>query len=87
MPKQADTPFGLRDYVAAWLRANGIDPSDVPIEGPIVITRDRIHYDALLRNGTGHCYVDPVTNDAARAARWARLLVAPPSNVQVPALT
>ncbi|QFZ75089.1 hypothetical protein GFH48_19065 [Streptomyces fagopyri] len=86
MAKLVETPFGPRDAVAAWLRANGVDPSDVPIEGPITITRDRIHYDAMLCNGTGHRYVAPGTDDVATAPRWAVLKVAPPANVQVTAL-
>lgn len=86
MPKPIETPFGPMDAVADWLRVNGIDPSDVPIAGPITITRGRIHYDALLCNGAGRRYRDQATDDAARAPRWALLKVAPPPNVQVTAL-
>lgn len=79
------TAYGPRAAVAGWLRANDIDPDDVPIEGPITIERGRIHYAAMLRNQAGHRYQDPSTGSAAREERSAPLKVAPPTNVQVKA--
>ncbi|MFD4569371.1 hypothetical protein ACFWOX_34040 [Streptomyces sp. NPDC058467] len=91
MPVPIETPFGPLAAVADWLRANGIDPDDVPLEGPIAIERDRlgkwsIRYAALLRNEAGHRYVDPATDDAAREERTTPLKVDPPANVQVTSL-
>lgn len=77
MPVPAETPYGPIAAVAEWLRANGIDPDDVPIEGPITIEQGHIHYTALLRNEDGHRYQDPGTGDAAREERTAPLTVEP----------
>ena len=85
MPVPIETPFGPMDSVVDWLRANDIEPTDVPIEGPITIEQGRIHYAALLRNEDGHRYVDERTGDAARESRTAELKVQPPENVQVTA--
>ena len=78
MPVPIETPYGPVTEVAEWLRANGINPDDVPIEGPITIDDgQRIRYAALLRNETGHRYVDPATGEAAREERTAPLKVRP----------
>ena len=83
MPKLVVTPYGPVDAVAGWLRANDIDPSDVPIDGPITIEQGHIHYAALLRNEDGHRYVDESTGDVAWGNQTAPLKVDPPANVQV----
>jgi hypothetical protein len=83
--REVETGYGPRTAVADWLRANGIDPNDVPIEGPITIEHGRIHYAALLRNETGHRYQDPNTGDAAREERTALLKAEPPMSLQIPA--
>ena len=83
MTRDYETPFGPRPAVADWLRANDIDPNDVPIEGPITIEHGRIHYAALLRNEAGHLYRDSSTDSAAREERTAQLKAKPPENVQV----
>ena len=77
-----NTPFGPADAVADWLRANDIDPNDVPITGPIIIERDplegrSIRYAALLRNEAGRHYVDQATGDAAREERTTSLKAEP----------
>ncbi|NUS86012.1 MAG: hypothetical protein HOY75_25635 [Streptomyces sp.] len=83
------TPFGPKEAVADWLRANDIDPGTVPLDGPITLDRLTmggqrcIRYDALLRNEAGHLYRDPATDGAAREERIAILKVDPPANVQV----
>lgn len=77
------TPFGPMDAVADWLRANGIDPCDVPIHGPIAIDQGRIRYVAYLRNEAGRKYVDETTGDVAQEERATLLKVEPPANVQV----
>ncbi|NEA67538.1 hypothetical protein [Streptomyces sp. SID12488] len=83
MPVPSETAYGPIADVADWLRANGIDPNDVPHEGPITIDGQCIRYAALLRNEDGHRYVDQATGDAAREERTASLKVEPPEKVQV----
>jgi hypothetical protein len=51
----------------AWLRANGIDPGDVPIDEDIVIERET--YDV-----TTHDSVDPLTVDGDRMIRYTAYL-------------
>lgn len=80
---QYETPYGPRAAVAAWLRANGINPDDVPVEGPITIDEQQIRYTAMLRNETGHHYVDDSTGEAAREARTAPLATEPPADVRI----
>lgn len=82
MAKPIDTPFGPMGAVANWLRANDIDPSDVPIEGPISIERDplegrSIRYAAMLRNQEGFHYADRATGAAAREERTVPLKAEP----------
>lgn len=69
---------GRREQVAAWLTANGIDPNDVPLDGPI--TEDSrgdgtpvIRYTVLVRED-GHRYAT-TTGPAAREDRETPLLV------------
>jgi hypothetical protein len=83
MDKPVLTPFGPMDAVADWLRANDIDPCDVPIHGPITIGHERIQYAAHLRNEAGRKYVDETTGDVAQEKRTAPLKVEPPANAQV----
>jgi hypothetical protein len=77
MPVPVETPHGPREAVADWLYANGINPNDVPNEGPIAIKQGRIHYAALLCNEAGRHYVDESTGEAAREERTAPLTVPP----------
>lgn len=89
MPVPYETAYGPIAAVAEWLRANDIDPNDVPINGPITIERDtasdgtRIRYTAVVRTeGVGVQY------DARRRGpkvedRTVPLKVEPPANVQV----
>lgn len=87
-----ETPYGPVAAVADWLRANDIDPNDVPIEGPITIETEAsvrgwsIRYVAHLRNEQGRKYVDETTGEVAQEQRTAPLKVAPPENVQVTGL-
>jgi hypothetical protein len=85
MPIPIETPYGPVEAVADWLRANDIDPNDVPIEGPIAIKGGRIEYAALLRNKASRHYMDEATHEAAREGRTTLLKVEPPTSVQVPA--
>ena len=83
-----ETPFGPREAVASWLRANGIDPDDVPIDGPIAIEREStegpwsIRYAALLRKD-GQRYLDEATGGPAQELRTVPLKIEPPENMQV----
>ncbi|MGW1796937.1 hypothetical protein ACWCQN_13220 [Streptomyces sp. NPDC001984] len=92
MPVPVETPYGPVTAVADWLRANDIDPNDVPIDGPITIEpltmggARCIRYAALLRNERGRHYEDPGTGDVAREERIQPLKVEPPENVQVTGL-
>lgn len=54
----------LHSQILHWLRANNIDPSDVPTESPVSIEPGNgghvIRYTAMLRNANGRKYlVDP----------------------------
>ncbi|MFJ6730041.1 hypothetical protein ACIQPQ_34595 [Streptomyces sp. NPDC091281] len=74
-------PGGL-EAVQAWLRANGITPSDVPLDSDIVIEDSAygivIRYTSFRRNEQGNLYVDPENPEyAASRVRTAVLLVAP----------
>ncbi|MGW0914663.1 hypothetical protein ACWD1Z_23340 [Streptomyces sp. NPDC002784] len=86
MPVPIETPFGPMDAVADWLRANDVEPNDVPIEGPITIEEGHIRYAALLRNEAGRRYVDESTGEAAREERTVQLKIDPPENVQIKAM-
>jgi hypothetical protein len=67
-----------------WLRANGIDPDDVPISEdiaiePLTLGGDRaIRFTAYLRNADRCKYLDEATGDAAREERIVPLVVDPP---------
>lgn len=73
-----------RAELQEWLRANGIDPGDVPVHEDITIeplTFDggrAIRFTALLRNADGCKYLDEATGDAAREERIVPLVVDPP---------
>lgn len=78
------TPDGLR-AVEEWLRVNGIDPADVPVESELVIEDSAfglvIRYTAYLRNADGAKYVDPDDpHFAASVDRTAVLQLAPPAD-------
>ncbi|WP_200302225.1 hypothetical protein [Streptomyces adelaidensis] len=70
----------LRD----WLRANGIDPGDVPVHEditiePLTLGGDRaIRFTAHLRNADGCKYLDEATGEAAQEERTVPLVVEPP---------
>lgn len=68
----------------AWLRANGIDPADVPFNSEIAIEpasrkgAQLIRHTVYLRDETGHKYLAPATGDAAQEERTVPLVIAPP---------
>jgi len=84
-----ETVHGPVRAVADWLRANGIDPMDVPVHSRISIEPGasegdrRIRYAELLRNELGHLRHDPATGRAAAEERTTALKVEPPENVRV----
>ncbi|MGW1001757.1 hypothetical protein [Streptomyces sp. NPDC002520] len=74
-------PGGLR-AVRRWLRLNGIDPHDVPLDSELVIEDSAygmvIRHEAYLTTDDGHKYIDPDNPDrAATDDRTAVLRVAP----------
>ncbi|MEW2426216.1 hypothetical protein AB0911_37695 [Streptomyces nigra] len=75
--------------VIEWLKANEIDPIDVPADSSLTIDEDPvqgfriIRYTALLRNELGHIVIDKVTGQPAVCGRSARLLVEPNGDVQI----
>ncbi|MGC9538514.1 hypothetical protein [Streptomyces sp. UG1] len=82
------TPYGPREAVADWLRANAVDPNDVPINGPITIERDplegrSIRYASMVRSDDGDILRDPRVDGPKTEERTAPLKVEPPTNVQV----
>lgn len=74
----------LRQELQAWLRANGIDPGDVPVHEditiePLTLGGDRaIRHTVYLRNADGAKYLDEATGDAAQEERIVPLVVDPP---------
>ncbi|MFF8910177.1 hypothetical protein [Streptomyces olivaceoviridis] len=89
---ERETAYGPVDAVASWLRANDINPNDVPINGHIAIELETIggarciRYTALLRNEQGYHYHDPETDQAAQEERTTPLKAEPPETVRVPVL-
>ncbi|MEW2167945.1 hypothetical protein AB0912_33850 [Streptomyces sp. NPDC007084] len=73
MPRLEGTGHGPVGAVADWLRANGIDPIDVPVDSRISIEPGvsaddrRIRYTDLLRNELGHLRHDPATDRGCRS--------------------
>lgn len=75
---------GRREELCAWLQANGINPSDVPVHTPITLEPlthgggRAIRYTAYLRNADGFKYFDEDSGDAAQEERIVPLVVDPP---------
>lgn len=81
------------DETLRWLRANGIDPCDVPTDTTLTVettdTGTVIRYDAYLRDEHGRKYLaDPHddTKGAAREQRTTPLTVPPPAYWSVGAI-
>ncbi|WP_371099898.1 hypothetical protein [Streptomyces sp. PU_AKi4] len=72
-----------REALCAWLRANGINPNEVPIHGNLYLepgsddTRN-IVYEAFHLTEDGHRHVDERGLNAAIERRAVPLLVEPP---------
>lgn len=45
---------GDHEQVCEWLRANGIDPDDVPADAQIDVQGERLTVDVVVRNAEGH---------------------------------
>jgi hypothetical protein len=56
-PMNNDDAYRYREVIAAWLRANDIDPSDVPIDSPIKVAPKGdgkvIRYETFIRTSAG----------------------------------
>lgn len=76
------SPYAFR-VVKSWLRANGIEPRDIPVPSEMVIEDSAfgmvIRYEAYCRNAEGRIYVDP-DRGAARQNQTALLQLAPPAD-------
>ncbi|MGW3383315.1 hypothetical protein ACWDCO_24405 [Streptomyces albogriseolus] len=76
-------PDGRLDAIRAWLKANNINPSDVPIHGDLYLEPDpaggqRIAYEAFHLDSEGRKHVDERGESAAIERRTTPLLVDPP---------
>ncbi|GHC28989.1 MULTISPECIES: hypothetical protein [Streptomyces rochei group] len=73
---------GQREELCKWLRANRIDPCDVPPDAAITIEAADsgclIRYTAHLRNDSGHKYLDTATDTVAQEERTVPLVTDPP---------
>jgi hypothetical protein len=82
------TPYGPVTAVADWLRANGIDPGDVPIDADITIELMTlgggrcIRYTRFVRED-GRIRRDPDGDGPELAEGIAPLTVEPPEDVHV----
>ncbi|MER6834259.1 hypothetical protein ACFWHF_12070 [Streptomyces griseoincarnatus] len=82
------TAYGPREAVADWLRANDIDPCDVPLDAhisiePLTLGGDRcIRYTAVVRD-EGHVRYDPQRRGPASEQRIAVLKADPPADVLI----
>lgn len=67
---------GNRDYrerLCAWLRANGVDPADVPADSTIEETGDTLSLDVVVRDAGGAVIV--ATNSVLRTRITVPLIV------------
>ncbi|MEW2187685.1 hypothetical protein AB0900_30840 [Streptomyces cellulosae] len=76
-------PDDRLDAIRAWLKANNINPSDVPIRGDLYLEPDpdggqRIAYEAFHLDSQGRKHVDERGTGAAIERRTTPLLVDPP---------
>lgn len=76
-------PEDRREAVCAWLTANNIQPSDVPVNGDLYLTPGpdgviHIHYEAFHLNREGRRHLDERGQHAAIERRSTPLLVDPP---------
>ncbi|MGV9891690.1 hypothetical protein [Streptomyces sp. NPDC003395] len=79
-----DWPEDRREALRAWLRANNINPSDVPIDADLYIAAGpggtaHIHYEAFHLNSSGQKHLNERGNEVAVEKRSIPLLVAPPA--------
>lgn len=74
----------------AWLRANGIDPNEVPDTSTLSIepcsSGHLIRYTVYLLNAEGHRYANPGSDYAASEERIAALVVPLPDTWPQPVL-
>jgi hypothetical protein len=51
----------LRESVCDWLRANGIDPANIPVDPHMTLVGDQLTTLAHVLNADGHKMLDPAT--------------------------
>lgn len=81
MPKPADDD--RREALCTWLRANSINPNDVPLHGDLYLEAgpdgtQHIVYEAFHLTADGYRHVDERGLNAATERRTTPLLVDPP---------
>jgi hypothetical protein len=70
-----------RERLCVWLRANGIDPNDVPTDARLAVADDLIFCPVYRRNDAGRLFVDPATDTAARKVVAVPLVAEPGETV------
>jgi hypothetical protein len=77
------TDWARRRQLADWIRANGIDPHTVPVDGDLTIidTDDgrAIHIETFTVSETGALMLDARGENAARETREVPLVADPPA--------
>lgn len=90
-PQISSNPHRV-DELFNWLRVNGIEPDDIPVDTTMTVEAANregelvIRYEANLRNTDGRLYLaDPDDPDSgpAREQRVTPLKVAPPTHWQI----
>lgn len=71
----------LHQHVPAWLRANEIEPNDIPSAVHPSLVGDQLTAEVFARNGQGQIQFDPSGNEAARETKTFTVTVQPPPDV------
>lgn len=92
-PVEAPAQTSAREQTCLWLRANNIDPTDVPLDCKLHITtgtdeQETLHYEAFVRSASGNIMVDPERPDKPwRVYRAVRCFTEPPPELKIPGAT
>jgi hypothetical protein len=72
----------LRDQVVAWLRANDINPKDIPPLPFMSLAGDRLTTQTFVRDAAGNRVLDPAHRDQlALTSRTFTITTPPPADV------
>jgi len=72
-------PYKMREELCDWLCDHGIDPHTTASVELDLIDAPLIRIERYLENETGHRYLDPATNDAAKVIDEVFQRTAPPA--------